>query len=476
MLTGAHPYDLEGGSSSEEMERNILSPSYKLPLRGHDRTSHLSEDALRLLEGLMERDPAKRLTAADLLENDWIRGKTASSTLITGSDSRLAEYDRHQTKIGSSIFKRLLNQAHGDGKDDAAKRTSILEIAFRDLDPNNRGYISTKELNGVTSIFAPDAKLSFSEVQQLLSENMISKYFKKGDTVCAEGKEGGSMFFLHSGSVELSSKDGFQVIRKAGDFFGEGSLTRGDRTYRNTAKCLTPVHVLEINRNYYEKYLKDRDVELTMVETDRQRQRERAKVLLGLQKNLKRKVYERGQAIFEEGEEGNTLYILEQGEVDITVGDHMVRSLKQGEMTGEHAAYYRHKPYNVTARCMSQDCTMRTLEGNQLRKLCDKNKDLSDSFKDIIWRRDFKKAVVAAIRQDFPRSEKDLKKVFDLIDKGRNGTIQFETLKQFVRQWDPSYTDEDIRCMLKSLDIGNTGDLGWNEFKRVFSMFNDDAS
>ena len=51
--------------------------------------------------------------------------------------------------------------------------------------------------------------------------------------------------------------------------------------------------------------------------------------------------------------------------------------------------------------------------------------------------------------------------------------IEFETLKEAVLSWDDSYTERDIRDMLKSLDIKNQGHLTWVEFKRIFSMFND---
>ena len=473
MLTGAHPFDLEGGSSSEEMEDRILSQE-KQPIRNHKRTAHLSEDALCLLEGLMERDPKRRLTAEQLLENDWILGKTASVKLISGSDSRLAEYRRHQTKVGTSIFKGLLSTADKHGGSEFAKRTSILEMAFRDLDPKQRGYISTKELTGVTSFFAPDARLSLSEVQQLLSENMVSKYFKTGDTVYKEGQRGNAMFFLHSGSVEVTSKDGFRVVRKAGEFFGEEALLRDTQTHSHSVRCLTPLHVLEICREYFEKYLKaDKDVELTMAETDRLRQRERAKVLFGLQKDLKPKNYQRDQVIFREQSAGDDLYIMDKGKVDISVAGRKVRSLREGEMTGEHAAFYAHKPYNVTARCRSKECTLQVLDGRKIRNLCNKNKELSESFKDIILRRDFKKAVVKATNQDFPQGDQDLRRVFDLIDTDKDGEICFETLKQFVIQWDPQYTDDDIRDMLKSLNLSNTGSLSWEEFKRIFSMFNE---
>eukprot|EP00934_Nitzschia_sp_Nitz4_P003747 Nitzschia sp. Nitz4//scaffold56_size114212//71500//73974//NITZ4_003957-RA/size114212-snap-gene-0.186-mRNA-1//-1//CDS//3329554727//3737//frame0 len=472
VLVGVHPFDLDGEATSEEMEERIVSND-PLPIRNCKHTQHLSEEALCLLERLMCKDPSKRMTAEELLGSSWVQGKTASSEIISGMDARLGEYHRHQTKIGSTIFKGLLSSAHKRGGSDVAKRTGILEMAFRDLDRRQKGYISTKELNGISGFFAPDARLSLSEVSQLLSDNLVPKHLTKGQVIYKEGQKGETMYFLHSGSVEVQSKDGFKAVRQSGEFFGEEALMKEDGKHSQTVKCLTPVDVLEINQEYYDKYLlADEELKLTMKETDRVRQRERAKVLLGLQRDLKPKTFKRGEYIFKEGSPGDDLYIKESGVVHVTVGGRKVRALNDGEMTGEHAAFYKHKPYNVSSQCMSAECTMQILDGHKIRKLCERNEDLNASFKDVILRRDFKKAVVSAIKRDFPQGEKELLEVFNLIDTEQEGIIRFKTLKKFVSQWDPQYTDDDVHAMLKSLDLNNRGSLDWPVFKRIFSMFN----
>ena len=76
MLTGVHPFDMYGDATDDELEQNVkngVGPS----LRGSRITSHLSWHAIDLLEKLIERDPAKRMTAIQLLENPWVQGKTA---------------------------------------------------------------------------------------------------------------------------------------------------------------------------------------------------------------------------------------------------------------------------------------------------------------------------------------------------------------------------------------------------------------
>ena len=49
--------------------------------------------------------------------------------------------------------------------------------------------------------------------------------------------------------------DGIKNKRHAGDFFGEGALLHPLKIRSATIKCKTPVHVIEISREYFEKYM-----------------------------------------------------------------------------------------------------------------------------------------------------------------------------------------------------------------------------
>ena len=120
-----------------------------------------------------------------------------------------------------------------------------------------------------------------------------------------------------------------------------------------------------------------------------------------------------------------------------------------------------------------ETCTLQILDGKKIREMCDKNKDLYDSFRDIVLRRDFKKALVKATQRDFPETTEELRVAFDLIDNNKTGKLEFEHLKQAVLSWDESYTDDDIRDMMSSLGIASHSYLTWDEFQRIFGMFNE---
>jgi len=495
MLTGVHPFDMEGGASDEEIEARVMAGVVP-PL-----SKHVSDDAKELIEGLMNMDPSKRWTASQLLEHPWVQGKTASSRKIPHSDDRLRTYRRHKTGVGKHFFRTMLMQSAMVGAMDDAARTNMcmLESAFRQLDQNNLGFLSTKALHGDTSFFGADAQLSLSEISDLLSENMANRYLPQGHVLYKEGEKGNSMYFLNSGTVEVTSTEGFVMERGAGDFFGEDSLRREDGSYANTVVCKTAVHVIEVSRDYYEKYVRaDESVALTMAETDRQRNRERASTILGLQKNMKHKKYKKGDVIFAQGSKGSNLFLVEEGNVDIFRDGQKVRSLNKGEMTGEHAAYYSHKPYNVvskmgsagmvrrcticpnrshpafffqqTAVCVGNECKMGMLTHGDMHKLFKANPSLDESFHDIILRRDFKKAICAATKRPFPETEEDLRAAFDQIDTNKSGAIELGHLRRIMLEFDPLYKLEDIRILLESMDLSKTGSLSWEEFKIVFGM------
>ena len=113
MLTGVHPFDIQGRATDEDIERevNLNVASYRvsrldyltrtqvrncdapLPLGPkHPFTRHLSPSARDLIASLMERDPKKRLSAFEMLHHPWVTGETASTNIMIGSDQRLNRF------------------------------------------------------------------------------------------------------------------------------------------------------------------------------------------------------------------------------------------------------------------------------------------------------------------------------------------------------------------------------------------------
>lgn len=334
-------------------------------------------------------------------------------------------------------------------------------------------------MHGDTRWYGADAKLSFSELSDVVSDTISNLYFPTGHVLYDEGQKGNVMFFLNSGSVEVTSSDGFVQQRNAGEFFGEEIAKPhsdgSERTYNNTAVCKTPVHVFAVSRDCFEKYMQaDKDVALTLAETDRLRERERSRALLSLNKNMKEKTFQRDDVIFQQGTKGSDLYLVKEGDVEIFRDGFKVRTLSKGEMTGEHAAFYDTKPYNVTAVCKDDRCKLGVLKGKDMHALFRQKPSLEASFHDILLRRDFKKAICSCTMRCFPETEQELRASFDDIIKASSDSnksfLSLDDLRRVMLEFDSSYTESDIRSLLKSMDLNASGNITWEEFKVAYGM------
>lgn len=258
MLTGVHPFDLYGNASDKEIQHQIASGNQP-PLGKSPLTAHLSDDAIALIKKLLSRDPYKRFTAQELLNHPWVRGDTARTSKIADSDKRLSAYRAIKTKLEAKVFADMVEMSDNLNADEVAKKTSLIERSFQLLNPDHRGYVTTRTLRKLTEQrFDPSADgqaLSLSGFSDLLAENLRNRYFPKGHVIYKEGEPGHAMYFLNSGSVEVFTKDGVKNIRKAGDCFGEGALLHPKQIRSASIRCITPVHAIEINREYFEKFL-----------------------------------------------------------------------------------------------------------------------------------------------------------------------------------------------------------------------------
>jgi len=380
------------------------------------------------------------------------------------------------------VLRRMLTRVqvlHCEGRV-GAMEPSVLQTAFRRLDSNEEGYLRPKDIHGDIN---PKNKLSYSEAHQLVAESMKNRYFPKGHTLYNEGDTGDSLYLVDSGTIQVTSNDGFEKVRTSGDLVGVNAMMSTNGVYRQTAKCLTPVHVLEIPRHVFDEYMShDHETALSMEETTRHIRRERANAILRSNPECKEKHYKAGQVVFKAGSRGETLYMVDRGEVDISVhGGHKVRSVQPGELIGEHAAYHPGKPYNATAKCITSDdadsadgsgggCKLVALSGRAMRNVFAKNEALRHDFRDLMLRRDFKKAVCAETKRAFPTTSEEIRLTFDQLDSTNSGALAFQKLRHIVHRFDPSYKEEDIRDMLESLDLTKSGSITREEFHRIFEM------
>ena len=110
-------------------------------------------------------------------------------------------------------------------------------------------------------------------------------------------------------------------------------------------KCDTPVHAMEISREYFEKYLakSDSDLLMTLREKDKIRKRNRTKMILRSQANLKKQNLRAGEVVFEEGDKSNSLFLVESGNVLITENGKHVFTATPSNVFGESSTWLMQK-------------------------------------------------------------------------------------------------------------------------------------
>ena len=300
------------------------------------------------------------------------------------------------------------------------------------------------------------------------------RYFPKGHIILHEGDVGDSMFFLDSGTVEAYTKDFKQTIN-SGDFFGEGALLNADKKRSASVRCVTPIHAIEVSRECFEKYMaSENDVVVNLRERNKIRKKERAKMILQVQQKMEDMYAREGDQIFQQGDGGKQCYILEEGTVDISVNDHRVFRVRAGEMFGERGPILG-QCQNTSAKCISPGgCKFHILKEKDLQKMLDLHPTLKESVRDTCYRREFQKGVCLLTKKPFPENEADLKKAFDAVDINNSGVLELRNIRNAIMRMDSSFKESDVRDILKSLDLDNSGEVSWKEFKRIFGYGSDE--
>mmetsp|Transcript_12946 Transcript_12946/g.21216 ORF Transcript_12946/g.21216 Transcript_12946/m.21216 type:complete len:824 (+) Transcript_12946:65-2536(+) len=483
MLTGVHPFDVQGNATDEEIEKEVRDGNAPLPLGPkHPYTRHLSPSARDLIMRLMERNPKERLSAFEMLHHPWVTGEAASTNVIIGSDKRLNKFKKFKTKLQTQFFADAVGWADEAIGGETRRRTSLIERSFKEFDDNefftkkliplNRGVLASEVLvshdddddSDVDS--DGDAKLGFTEYSNLLAENMKQKYFPRGHIVYKQGTEGNHMYFINSGTVQVITEDGVTNDCHQGDFFGEGAMLHPLKIRSCTIKCKTPVHVIEINRDYFEKYLAaSSGLVLSLREKDKIRRRNRAKALLKLQSGMKSETFKRGETLYKEGDPGDSLFIVENGVVDISTKGHQVIKATEGNFCGEHSLLTG-RNRNTTATCITDECVALRMFGRDFRQLMDAAPHVKESLTDMMNRRDFKKAVVLRLGHEFPYD--DPRKAFNAVDINKRGFLQKKDIAHIMRSMDKDYTDGEVDAMMHTLDLSNDGKVRYDEFVKVF--------
>ncbi|GMH76291.1 hypothetical protein TrST_g9511 [Triparma strigata] len=483
MLTGLHPFDLNGVSTDEEIEARIQSdprPKFEEKLTGH-----LSPAAVDLIKKLMTADPNARISASEMLAHPWIRGGSAKQ-IISDSHVRLEKFKEVRDKLEAGIFAVLVTQS--THHNESSNNSRMIEKAFEVFDKEHKGAITPEDISRVLAD-ETDIKLTSQEQRHIsdimrgnkkagkkkvdlssfsdLMSSLNTVYFAKNQAIFTEGEKGDRMYFINAGKVVVTQNGSQLGTLGQGDFFGEGSMLDPSKCRSATVTTTTPVEVIEIPRHDYERFVKDSASTKTDIEFVRNsRMLKNAKNLIRLQTGMKTHELKQGETVFKEGEPGSSMFAVSEdgGELRVTIGGVEVGKMKEGDMFGETALLLNlQKVRSITVTCSSPKCKVLEMQGEEFVQLISDSPEwVGRSMKDMARRREFNKALNKQHNGTAP-----LRDLFNMIDTDNDGRLSISEVKTVIKKFDPSFPDEEAIALVESMDLDGNGYITWKEFKRV---------
>lgn len=237
------------------------------------------------------------------------------------------------------------------------------------------------------------------KVLRSIMDKIIFKKFKADQEIFHEGQTGDCLYMILEGNVNISveSKEGDHVqlaVLRDGDYFGEmAMLTDAQRSA--TATTLTPCLVYSLDRQSFQDLLnKHSDIALELSHVLSERLAYTNKLLLrehhlnrpkvadlkempdelmsAFRSQMERQDLKKGDLVFEEGDIGDKLYLIEKGQISITVKSKegkeiQLAVLSAGDYFGE-MAMLTDAPRTATARA-AKDCTLYFLHKEDFNSL-----------------------------------------------------------------------------------------------------------
>eukprot|EP00546_Thalassionema_frauenfeldii_P002560 CAMPEP_0178938308 /NCGR_PEP_ID=MMETSP0786-20121207/26258_1 /TAXON_ID=186022 /ORGANISM="Thalassionema frauenfeldii, Strain CCMP 1798" /LENGTH=701 /DNA_ID=CAMNT_0020617011 /DNA_START=637 /DNA_END=2743 /DNA_ORIENTATION=- len=502
MLTGMHPFDTSGTSTDKEIEDFIQADPN--PPINEEYTGHLSQSAIDLIKSLMNPDPNKRITAYEMLNHSWVKGETASSVKIADSDTRLSRFQELRYQLEAGLFavlvgegnKRVtLSEAHPvESIDSHDASTNLMKKAFDIFDREEKGYITSNDLSRVVGertgnkVSASDTK-AYIETRQGNKSEMLSlslfgglfngishKHFPRGHAIFKAGEKGDAMYFLNSGKVEIQTRKGQLVsILRSGDFFGEGSLLSEDRNSRfTTARCATPVDVIEIKRSEFERYTASSEsLKQELRVKYKARMLDYAKNMIRLEKNVKQETFRRGELVYKEGDRGKSMYQVSAGDLEVLHDGKKVHMYRQNDSFGESSLLFE-RPRSSTVRCISDKCVVLKMKGEDFLTVVNSDEEMASTLRNMCRKRLFKKAVKQfSLQKNRGLSDDDIVAAFYDADIDQTGKLSLDEVRRLMHRMDPKFPMEEIKELMNFIDVDQDGAVSLEEFKRLFRQFED---
>lgn len=117
------------------------------------------------------------------------------------------------------------------------------------------------------------------------------------------------------------------------------------------------------------------------------------------------------------------------------------------------------------------------MHGEDFFELLNSSPEMASSLRDMCRKRLFKKAVKAfSLQQKRGMSDEDIVAAFHDVDASKSGFLNLAEVKKLMHRMDPEFPTSEIEALLKFIDVDQDGQVGLDEFKRLFRQFEEKTS
>ncbi|CXJ22035.1 CAMP-dependent protein kinase regulatory subunit, putative [Plasmodium berghei] len=264
-----------------------------------------------------------------------------------------------------------------------SKRMSVSAEAYGEWNKKKENFVAkvhkkdNKEKKKIRE--ALNESFLFNHLNNSEMETIIDAFFddhvEEGANIINEGDEGDLLYVIDEGEIEIyKTKDNKKEVLttlKSKDVFGELALLYNSKRAA-TAKALTKCHLWALDRESFTYIIKDNIAKKRQMYEDILKHvtilkdmdpYERSKVA----DCLKSKTFNAGDVIINEGEQGDTFYILTDGNATALKNCQIIKTYTKGDYFGE-LALLRNQPRAATVKAEST-CQVVYLERKGFKRL-----------------------------------------------------------------------------------------------------------
>lgn len=124
--------------------------------------------------------------------------------------------------------------------------------------------------------------------------------------------------------------------------------------------------------------------------------------------------------------------------------------------------------------CVSGTCRLHEMNGEDFLKLVESSPGTAATYRNMCRKRLFKKAVKAySLSKKRGLSDEDLIKAFHESDIDKSGSLNLDEIRRLMHRMDPDFPMNEIKALLNYVDVDEDGQVGLEEYIRLFRQFED---